>query len=135
MSVTAVRPRLWWRLVLAAALVYLVLLVTNYLMPWLGDRPAVWATAELLIVVLAFVAAVKDLSAVRPLRRAERAALVIVTVLVLLWLAAMTVTWFAEGRRDDVLSLLLGLVVAVPVVPLVLLAVPGMIAFRRTRQG
>lgn len=130
MSVTD-RPRIWWRLVVAATLLYVALLATNYFSPWLGDSTLVWVCAEVLLVALAILAATKDLAAVRPLRRVERLALIVASVLVLLWLGAAMLTWFASGRRDDVLSLLLGLVVAIPVLPLAALALPGTIAYRQ----
>ncbi|WP_433368803.1 hypothetical protein ACQPZX_42260 [Actinoplanes sp. CA-142083] len=128
------RPRRWWRLVIVGSLLYVVLVASNYYSPWLGDSPLVWVSAEILLVALAVFAAVKDLSAV-PLRGVERAALVVAAVIVLLWVPAALLTWFASGRRDDVLSLLLGLLVAIPVLPLAALALPGTIAYRHARRA
>lgn len=135
---TVDRPRLWWRLVMVGALLYVILLVSNYLSPWLSVGPLFWTTVEVLLVGFAAFAAAKDFIAFRPsrpLRGAERFALVVVSILVLSWLAAVMLTWFSPADRNGVLSLLVGLIVALPVLPLIALALPGTIAYRHIRQA
>jgi hypothetical protein len=128
------RPRLWWRLVVACTGLYVLLLAINYVVPWLNGSKVMWAGAEILLVAFAGFAAAKDLSSAgprRPLRRTERIALMVVVLLVLLWLAGLMLTWAASGDRASFLRALTGLIVAIPVIPVAALALPGTLVFRR----
>jgi hypothetical protein len=130
---------LWWGLVIAGFGLYVVLLAGRYALLWLTDTAIIWVAVEVLLVALAVLAAVKDLSAVparRPMRRIERIAMVSASVLVLLWLIGLLLlTWVVPDGRADVPRLVLGLLVAVPVLPVAALALPGTMVFRHARHA
>jgi hypothetical protein len=128
------RPLLWWRLVAACTGLYLLLLAANYVVPGLTGHTVVWVGAEIVLVAFAVFAAAKDLAAAgprRPLRRTERIVLTMVVVLVLVWLAGLALAWAASDDKTTVLTLLIGLIVTIPVIPITALTLPGTIVFRR----
>lgn len=130
------RPRLWWRLVIACTGLYVLLLASNYFLMWHTGSTLFWTAAQTLLVTFAALAAAKDLFAARsqrPLRGIERIMLMSAILLVLLWLAGLLLTSTSPGGRASVLHLLIGLLVAIPVLPIAALAVPGAIVFRRAR--
>ncbi|WP_412749085.1 hypothetical protein [Krasilnikovia sp. M28-CT-15] len=116
----------------------MLVLASNYVLLWFTSTALVWAVVEVMLVALAGFAAAKDLSVVHqrhPLRRIERIALISAAVLVLLWLVVLVLlNWAAPEGGADVFHLLTGLIVAIPVLPLAALALPGTMAFRHARK-
>lgn len=127
---TAGRPRRWWRSVIAGTVFYVVLLATNYYTPWLGGGSLVWVYLKIVLVVLATFAAGQDLVG-RPLGRNARIAVFAAAVLVLIWIVTLSAVWFISEMSDIAAAPILGLAVAIPVLPIVALALPGTIVHRR----
>lgn len=94
-----------------------------------------WTVAEVLFVAFAVFAAARDIAAAsrrRPLKGKVRVVVMAIWLVVLLWLAALLLL---PGDRVTALRVLIGLLLAIPVVPVAALAVPGTILFRRSRHA
>ncbi|WP_213451099.1 hypothetical protein [Rhizomonospora bruguierae] len=129
------RPRLWWWLVVAGSLLYVLAMVSYYLLLWLPINSRLAPLIlDIVLLALAAFAASRDIAAARarrPLQPAEGLAVAATGLLMLLWLAGWLLLPVLPREGVIVLKLL----IVIPIVPVVALAVLGTTLFRRSGRS